>query len=93
MVKLLSFLFVFLFLTFGYSSNITKENSQSICSSQNLYLNQQSKTEYARRGCCSHHGGVCGCSSSGRLQCCDGTLSPTCGCYKPDYSGSNYIKS
>lgn len=32
-----------------------------------------------RRGCCSWHGGVCGCSN-GRAQCCDGTLSPTCGC-------------
>ena len=34
----------------------------------------------ARRGCCSHHGGVSGCSSSGRQVCRDGTLSPTCTC-------------
>ncbi len=34
-----------------------------------------------RRGCCSHHGGVCGCdSSTGRIVCCDGTLSPSCMC-------------
>ena len=32
-----------------------------------------------RRGCCSHHDGVCGCSG-GRAQCCDGSLSPSCGC-------------
>lgn len=32
-----------------------------------------------RRGCCSHHGGVCGCEN-GRALCCDGRLSPTCGC-------------
>lgn len=32
-----------------------------------------------RSGCCSHHGGVCGCTN-GRAQCCDGTLSPSCGC-------------
>lgn len=32
-----------------------------------------------KKGCCSHHKGVCGCSD-GRAQCCDGTLSPTCGC-------------
>ncbi len=32
-----------------------------------------------KRGCCSSHGGVCGCSG-GSAQCCDGTLSPTCGC-------------
>jgi hypothetical protein len=33
----------------------------------------------ARRGCCSHHGGVCGCSGS-RVKCCDGGLSPSCTC-------------
>lgn len=34
-----------------------------------------------RRGCCSHHGGVCGCQeSSDRIICCDGTLSPSCRC-------------
>lgn len=33
----------------------------------------------ARRGCCSWHGGVCGCDeTTGRVICCDGTLSPTC---------------
>lgn len=32
-----------------------------------------------RSGCCSWHGGVCGCSD-GRAVCCDGKLSPTCGC-------------
>lgn len=36
--------------------------------------------QVAGRGCCSHHGGVCGCSSDGRAQCCDGGLSPSCGC-------------
>ena len=35
----------------------------------------------ARSGCCSHHGGVCGCS------CCDGTsLSATCAPYYPQCS-------
>ena len=32
-----------------------------------------------RSGCCSWHGGVCGCQG-GRALCCDGTLSPSCGC-------------
>lgn len=32
-----------------------------------------------RRGCCSWHGGVCGCRG-GRAVCCDNTLSPSCGC-------------
>ena len=31
-----------------------------------------------RRGCCSHHGGVCGCEM-GRALCCDRRLSPSCG--------------
>ena len=31
------------------------------------------------RGCCSWHGGVCGCSGR-RATCCDGTVSPSCGC-------------
>ena len=34
---------------------------------------------YEQRGCCSHHGGVCGCSN-GKAVCCDGTYSPSCGC-------------
>ncbi len=35
--------------------------------------------EMARGGCCSWHGGVCGCPS-GRVVCCDGTFSPSCHC-------------
>jgi len=34
-----------------------------------------------RSGCCSHHGGVCGCNQTyHRYQCCDGAISPSCGC-------------
>jgi hypothetical protein len=33
----------------------------------------------AKRGCCSHHDGVCGCSG-GRVTCCDGVTSPSCTC-------------
>lgn len=33
-----------------------------------------------RAGCCSRHGGVCGCTKDHRAKCCDGTLSPSCGC-------------
>ena len=33
-----------------------------------------------RRGCCSWHNGVCGCSDNGRIICCDGTYSPSCRC-------------
>lgn len=35
--------------------------------------------QIARSGCCSHHGGVCGCSG-GRVVCCDGIYSPSCTC-------------
>lgn len=41
---------------------------------------QDTGEKIAGRGCCSWHGGVCGCSSSGRAVCCDGQLSPSCGC-------------
>lgn len=37
------------------------------------------RDEAEKSGCCSWHGGVCGCSG-GRQVCCDGTLSPTCTC-------------
>ena len=36
--------------------------------------------QVAQRGCCSHHGGVAGCSKEGRAVCRDGSLSPSCGC-------------
>lgn len=42
---------------------------------------------FAQRGCCSHHGGVAGCSSSGRQICADGTLSPSCTCTPPAVYG------
>lgn len=37
----------------------------------------------AQRGCCSWHGGVCGCSGP-RVQCCDGSKSPSCLCNQKD---------
>lgn len=37
------------------------------------------ESELAKRGCCSWHGGVCGCRA-GRTVCCDGSLSPSCTC-------------
>lgn len=32
-----------------------------------------------KSGCCSHHGGVCGCNGA-MQRCCDGTNSPSCRC-------------
>ena len=41
----------------------------------------------ARSGCCSHHGGVCGC------RCCDGSsLSATCAPYYPSCNSAPIIK-
>lgn len=40
----------------------------------------------AGRGCCSRHGGECGCVN-GRAKCCDGTMSPTCQCFRDDVKG------
>ena len=36
-------------------------------------------TSIEKRGCCSWHGGVCGCKNE-RVICCDGTISPSCRC-------------
>lgn len=34
-----------------------------------------------KRGCCSHHNGVCGCNQvTGMQRCCDGTDSPSYRC-------------
>jgi hypothetical protein len=46
-----------------------------------LFESRSETIEIVKRGCCSHHSGVCGCSG-GRAQCCDGTQSPSCGCAK-----------
>jgi len=50
-----------------------------------LFLTVTSKVVLSKSGCCSWHGGVCGCDSSvGRQTCCDGTYSPSCTCaYNP----------
>ncbi len=42
-------------------------------------LTSADPTILAQQGCCSWHGGVCGCNW-GRVVCCDGRLSPTCLC-------------
>ena len=41
------------------------------------------KEQIVQQGCCSHHQGVCSCSG-GRVVCCDGQFSPTCGCHGDD---------
>ena len=46
--------------------------------------------QIVQKGCCSHHGGVCGCSG-GTAMCCDGNPSPTCGCHADDVN--EFLKS
>ena len=60
-------------------SSLVEENK---CE-QSVFLNSNSQ-KLVQRGCCSHHGGVCGCSG-GRQACCDGKLSPSCLCRGEDY--------
>ena len=55
---------------------------------EDLHNSDVTDEKLARRGCCSHHKGVCGCSG-GRQQCCDGTLSPSCTCNKSDPNGTS----
>jgi hypothetical protein len=57
-------------------------SAEEIKCEQSIFLNDKSQ-EFVQRGCCSHHGGVCGCSG-GRQACCDGTLSPSCLCHSDD---------
>ncbi len=40
-------------------------------------------TDWVDRGCCSWHGGQCGCSG-GRVTCCDASTSPSCLCQRED---------
>lgn len=45
---------------------------------------------YAKRGCCSWHGGVSYCGSSGYYICNDGSRSPSCTCYN-SYNPPVYV--
>ena len=67
--------------SYAASSLVEEDIQTSVDPSYNLPCVAQpnDKTEVDKRGCCSWHGGVCGCEN-GRTKCCDGTLSPTCGC-------------
>jgi hypothetical protein len=58
----------------------TNQYVTSVCKPE---LGAKSGSVEAKRGCCSHHGGVCGCST-GRQVCCDGSFSPSCTCNKLD---------
>ena len=79
MKNLIQFLLI---VSLGLIANISMAEDKSLLSTSNkppVCEPQKSDQQFARRGCCSHHGGVCGCSG-GRAACCDGSLSPSCGC-------------
>ena len=65
---------LFLFSTASYAE-------EKLC--EQFKKEDASQLQLAQRGCCSWHGGVCGCNG-GRAVCCDGKLSPTCGCHSND---------
>ena len=81
---------ILLMLVCGYSLAETSFGDATVCKKK-IALNTSNNLTYinpsvfnmdpnaARSGCCSHHEGVCGCQSN-RAFCCDGTLSPSCGC-------------
>jgi len=65
---------IFLFSTLTACATTSQQTATTPCP-------QPAATDsIAQRGCCSHHSGVCGCEH-GRVACCDGTLSPSCGCH------------
>ena len=67
----------------GQPSRQSTNPSQASCEDRLTQADQSADERIGKRGCCSHHGGVCGCGGV-RLQCCDGTLSPSCRCDRPD---------
>lgn len=81
MTRILAFVILVLLSSVGYTDEIyqTPDASQS-----------QNSEQIAQRGCCSHHGGVCGCQG-GRAVCCDGQYSPSCGCHADDIK--EFLKS
>ncbi|MBI4412670.1 MAG: hypothetical protein HY541_09335 [Deltaproteobacteria bacterium] len=65
---------IFSFLIVSAISNADSANPNSI--------NPETEMDtgpIAGSGCCSWHGGACGCSL-GQVVCCDGTYSPSCDC-------------
>jgi hypothetical protein len=84
------FMFLIVFLSCSFNVAFAEE-FQLYCQNKfNFFM--ISKDQIARRGCCSHHGGVCGCESKS-IVCCDGSHSPTCGCNKDSSDEFNYYQT
>lgn len=86
MKAVLQTLLLGVFLVGAAGSGFTMDSKASFC--EKLRASGASQDEIARSGCCSHHGGVCGCSG-GRAVCCDGVFSPSCGCHAPETPNKN----
>lgn len=65
------------------STTIKPQQNSNSTACQELRQSGATSEEIAKRGCCSWHQGVCGCSG-GRQTCCDGTTSPSCTCHHDD---------
>jgi len=72
---------LFLTITLSNSSDTIK-NNKKITIDKNICSKNSQIEEVRRRGCCSWHGGVSGCSN-GRIVCNDGSYSPSCTCVVP----------
>lgn len=79
-----SLFIVFALSTFAVADEVGISDSQVTISEQScdeLRMSGLTSDQLTKRGCCSWHDGVCGCSN-GRQRCCDGSLSPSCTCNK-----------
>jgi hypothetical protein len=70
--------FVVLFLMIVMSLLSSPAVAVESCQSNEVFT-EHTTPDLQGQGCCSWHGGVCGCSGN-RVLCCDGTLSPSCSC-------------
>lgn len=84
-MKKLSILLVFVFIQTAFAADdvdlikAAEANAKASCGEALAAIDGTT----SQRGCCSWHGGVCGCSM-GSVVCCDGSFSPTCGCNRPE---------
>jgi len=67
-------MFTLLFSTLSFAGDCNSNLSLTFVEQLLSQANQPKVVQVARSGCCSWHGGVCGCSSQGRAVCCDNTL-------------------
>ena len=68
--------------TLLYSETLSPNKDKTISKNLSEICIDSKAFEIQRRGCCSWHDGVSGCSG-GRVTCNDGTYSPSCTCYVP----------